>query len=226
MKLARLMLGVVCWVPMTVVAQDRPAPTVPSAAQRAAYAERYGAVFQGPRRPTDAEVEEVSQFLREYSPNRWRALESLPEEGRERRAVMAFAVARWRGIQELKEAEPALYDLKLKQLKVEDDIYGLLAVKLPPAEREPLRPKVRESVEQLVNLRMAERELRVESLRKQLKEEEERLASDKARVDKMVDRRTDTLMQEGPGALRLGLGRGNQPPRTPPAHPPTTRPAE
>jgi hypothetical protein len=171
-------------------------------------------------------LEEVSRFLRVYSPNRWHALEGLPEEGPERRAVMAFAVARWRGIQELKETEPALYDLKLKQLKVEDEIYGLLAVKLAPAGREPLRATLRESVEQLVNLGIAERELRVERFRKQLKEEEGRLASDKMRVDKLVDRRTEMLMQEGPGALRLGWGRGGQSQRMPPGHPPATRPAE
>ena len=180
-------------------------------------------------RLTDQESQEISQFMHDNSPNRWEAVESLPEDGPERRTIMVLVAARWRTLQTTREEDPGLYGLKIKQLLFEDDIYGLLGGTRSSAEREPLRDKVRSVVSQLVDLQFQERERRIARLRDLLKAEEVKLANERTEHKGIVDRRTANLIAQGSSAFRPDMPRPPQRLGKPSAGvetvPPATRPA-
>lgn len=157
--------------------------------------------------PSEKEQQEVAAFMRQYAPNRWMAMEALPEAGTVRRGVMIYVVARWRHLEMLREEDPSLYEIKVQQLAVEDDIYGLLARTHSPAEREPLRKTLHGKVTELVRLGLAERQQRIQRLRESLKAEEERLLRDQKSIETMVERRTDAFITDGPVTLRADLPR-------------------
>ena len=140
----------------------------------------------GRGRCSDKEQEDVAAFIRQAAPNRWAALEALPENGTFRRGIMVYVVARWRHLQMLREDDPALYDIKVHQLTVEDNIYGLLACTRGPADREALRKKLHDKVAELVKLTLADRQHRIERLRQALKTEEDRLSQDQAAMESLI----------------------------------------
>ncbi len=157
---------------------------------------------------SEQETEDIAAFMREFAPARWAALESLPEAGAVRRSVMVYVAARWRHLQILREEDTQLYDIKVQQMTVEDAIYGLLARTRTPAEREPLRKILREKVTELVKLGLKEREHRIERLRQSLKVEEDRLTRDRGTTTRMVERRVDAFVTDGPVTLHSDMPRG------------------
>ena len=156
---------------------------------------------------SDKEMEEIAAFMRQFAPARWAALDALPEAGALRRGVMVYVVARWRHLQILREEDAALYEIKVRQMAVEDTIYGLLARTRTPAEREPLRKNLREKVDELVKLGLSERTHRIERARQALTAEENRLKEDQAGMKSMVERRVDAFITEGPVTLHPDLPR-------------------
>ena len=156
---------------------------------------------------SDNELEEIAAFMRQYAPARWAAMDALPEAGAVRRGVMVYVVARWRHLQILREEDAALYEIKVRQMAVEDAIYGMLARTRSPAEREPLRKNLREKVDELVKLGLTERTHRIERLRQALTAEENRLKVDQKAMKSMVDRRVDAFIMEGPVTLHPDLPR-------------------
>ena len=157
---------------------------------------------------SEQELEDVGIFMQQFAPARWAALESLPEAGAVRRSVMIYVVARWRHLQMLREDDAQLYHIKVQQMTVEDGIYGLLARTRTPAEREPLRKILREKVTELVKLGLKEREHRIERLRQALKVEEDRLAKDQGTTSRVVERRVDAFVTDGPVTLHSDMPRG------------------
>ncbi len=151
---------------------------------------------------TDEDVQDVMVFMRVHSPNRVRAMEGLPEDSSARRGVMAFVVARYRALQAVKDEDPQLYDLNVKQVEIEDELYGLLAPVRTVGDREKLRDRIRDAVKRQMETNLAEREHRLNRLRESVQREERRLDSDRSQLDQLTDTRTNALIQEGTPALR------------------------
>ncbi|GEM_PF-4822185 len=151
---------------------------------------------------SDEDMQEVMAFMREHSPNRVKATESLPEDSAARRGVMAFVEARYRALQAVKDEDAQLYDLGVKQVEIEDDLYGLLASAPTVADREKIRDRIRIAVRPQVETNFAERAHRLSRLREALRREERKLDADRARADDLTDARTNALVQEGTAALR------------------------
>ena len=197
---------------VAMAANDGPASREPRelAAPNDPLAPRQRAALAAAPMASEQELEDIAAFMREFAPARWAALESLPESGAVRRSVMIYVVARWRHLQMLREDDTQLYDIKVQQMTVEDAIYGLLARTRTPAEREPLRKILREKVTELVKLGLKEREHRIERLRQALKVEEDRLAKDQGTTSRMVERRVDAFVTDGPVTLHSDMPRGSR----------------
>lgn len=152
--------------------------------------------------PSEEDVAETMTFMREHSPNRVKAMENLPEEGAAQRRVLPFMVARYRALQAVKDEDPQLYDLNVKQIEIEDELYGLVASARRIGEREKLHDRIRAVVKRQEETNFAEREHRLNRLRESLRREEKKLADDRAQIDGLADSRTGELIQQGPAALR------------------------
>lgn len=192
--LKQLTLAGVLWlVPLTVIAQQ------PPDAEREESGARHwtrGGWAQ------DADVAAATDFIRENAPNRWRALESLPEEGGMRRGVLLYALARYRNIQAVKQDDEQLYQIKLKQLRTEDELYGILTSLQTPEERQAEQSRITTATRALVDLELAERQRRLDRMREALKREEQSLASDREHVAEITERKSSALINQGTGALR------------------------
>lgn len=222
MMVKSLVTALIALGPLTVLAQvaatadASPEPDAPY--RQRPFPGRYGQVA-----PTERELEDAGTFMREHAPNRWQAVQSLPDDGVVRRGVMGFIVARYRALQDVKKDDPKLYDVKLRQLAVEDELYGMVASETTPEEREKHRDALRIATRKLLELNLAERELRIDRLRQSLSTEEQRLATDRAQLDTHVNGRLEAFINEGTAALRKDMFPVRRPPRS--EAKPTTQPA-
>jgi hypothetical protein len=116
--------------------------------------------------------------------------------------VLAFVLARYRALQAVKEEDAKLYDIKVKQVEIEDELYGLLAPARTVGDREKVRGQIRVVTKRLVEQNLAEREQRLGRLRESLRREEQKLGFDRAQAEAIADMRTSMLVQEGTPALR------------------------
>src|SRR5205823_4356852 len=76
----------------------------------------------GPDEPiSDEKWKQIEELMKKYSPQRWERLQEVPEDRRDdiRRAM----ARRYDLLERLKEQEPAVYDLRLKRLAIEDQIF-------------------------------------------------------------------------------------------------------
>src|SRR5438874_1919989 len=69
--------------------------------------------------------EKMQEFCKKHSPRRWAALEENAHGDKNplRYGGMFF---RFRGLVMLENQDPALYDIKVKQIEIEDEEYGLM----------------------------------------------------------------------------------------------------
>jgi ribosome assembly protein YihI (activator of Der GTPase) len=92
----------------------------------------------------------------------------------------------------------------VKRVRLEDDLFALTmdAQSSGEAESASIREKIRDKIAEIVNLDFSERQTRIEKLEKMLDDEKTRLAADQSSVDKIIDRRTDQIMNRLEGLNR------------------------
>jgi hypothetical protein len=222
----KLAIGLIALAPIMASAQvvDAPPPPPGMGGPDDGQRPRFGRFAPA----TEKDIEEARIFMRENAPNRWQAVESLPDEGSSlRRNVMGFVVARYRMLQGMKEEDPKLYDIKVKQLRVEDELYGMLANTNTPEQRTAMKPELTTAAKKLVELTLQEREQRIAKLKDIVTREEQTLASDQGQVDAKTAARVESLITEGQAALRgdMGGGRRGEHRREWPASQPVSQPA-
>jgi hypothetical protein len=140
-------------------------------------------------RPSSEELREVDEFMNENSPKRWAKIKDMPDERRSR--LNGFVVQRFRMLQDLKQNDQAMYDLRVKRLKIEDEIFSLgWDLKnnknenfSPDAAKKDLRKKVRA----LADSRIDEHRLRLKQWQEKIEQEQKKLAEEKANIDQFVD---------------------------------------
>ena len=130
---------------------------------------------------------EVERFMRENSPQRMKRLEEVPEERREN--LRRFMIRRFDSIQQNKEQDPSLYEIRVKRLKIEDDIFtlGLEFKDADKGDAQAIRAKLRGKVKDLVENRLAERKHWVAKAEQKLKQERDALKREEANVENMVE---------------------------------------
>lgn len=150
----------------------------------------YGKSYSDTRSPRGQEWEETQAFMQRYAPRRQGALEQMAE-GATKESIKRFLFARFRSFQSLQRRDPAGYQQRLTQLRVEDDIFGLVSDwgGASEADIDRLRDALRVRVSRLVDLDLNERQRRVESLKIELAEQAELLKKDREQRDSLVERR-------------------------------------
>ncbi len=146
------------------------------------------------------EWEQMRTFMREYSPRRLAAIESMPREGGMQGSLRRFLFARWRNLQGIREEDPTVYEMRVQRLKAEDDIWGLIFDWKKGDEITPsnaLRKELRQRVGVLVDLGVRERQHRIERLEKLLASEREKVEADKQNREAIIDERVEAELAQG-----------------------------
>jgi hypothetical protein len=123
-------------------------------------------------RPPQEEINKAMAFLGEYSPRRAEVVAKVireNERGGQRFGLSRQIYLRYRELKQIEADDPALYELKLKQLRVEDEIFGeATALRAVRQEGRPTSEEQRKKLEEhrrklesagmeFIELRIAER---------------------------------------------------------------------
>jgi hypothetical protein len=235
MNASLLIIAAIVLSPLWVLAQDattQPAPPVDSAGDTGVVAPNPNASDPGnatsddPRNrrhgarpwqrsnqlPTEKELDDARQFMQQHSPQRFKALENMPDgEAKTRiRAAAAQAYLNW---MRLANTDLELYSVVLKRIDLEDQIFGKFKqIQSDPVDKQDAdKAELRDLVARLVDNGIKERELRLDRLRKAIDKETAALETDKKNRSEAVDKRYDALFNsEGGGLLpNPGPGPGN-----------------
>jgi hypothetical protein len=145
---------------------------------------------------TERFKEELKEFCVANSPNRWKVIDSMTKSPAKEARTGAMAW-QFRSLKLLKEQDAALYEIKVKEIRAQDEEFGILQnpQKLAPdALKLELRPKALE----YVTLRLDERRARIEDLEKKLEAEKKAEVADRDRTPTLVDERVEMLINQGP----------------------------
>src|SRR5687767_9940232 len=131
------------------------------------------------REQMEKDWEEAKANFRELSPLRAAAFDKMSED--QQSFFKPLIIGRWRGMKWL-ERDPELFKNKENQIRVEDDIFGikqkLAATPAESADAGKLKTDLGRKVEDLVDERMRERELRIERLQLLIEARRELLKED------------------------------------------------
>ena len=136
------------------------------------------------------EWELAAQFMEQHSPRRWRAYQSLPDERRQ--GVRRMIYVRYRNLQQLRGDDPELYDVRMRQLVMEDDIWRLvdeLRASTSEEQREPIIQQIRQRVQETTALWLKEREHRLARQEAVLQTMREDLATDRQNLEEIINER-------------------------------------
>lgn len=147
------------------------------------------------REPSQKEWAEASAFMWRYSPRRARAMDQLAE-GSWKDKLRKVLFARYRGLRSLDRRDPEAFRQRVEQLRLEDEIFGLVSDWAGSAEEE--RPKLKERlkvlVSSLVDLDVQERKRRIDRLEAELREQKAALEKDTEQRDTLVDDRYNRFL--------------------------------
>jgi hypothetical protein len=170
------------------------------------------------RPPRPHEWEETQLFMRQFAPRRQSALDQMPE-GEPKESVKKFMFARYRGLQSLQRRDPAAYEQRLAQLRVEDQVFGIVSdwgKAAGEADHQQLREALRTQVAQLVDLDLQERQRRVEALKRELADQSAQLERDEKQRDALIEKRVSRFAEwAGRWAVRRKQGEAEKQVATP-----------
>lgn len=149
------------------------------------------------RTPRAQEWTETQMFMRTYAPRRQSAIDQM-QEGETKESVKRFMFARHRSLQSLQRRDPAGFERRLAQLRVEDQIFGIVSDWTgsdDAARRDQLKDTLRTQVGQLVDLELQERHRRVEGLRRELAEQSELLGREQTQRESLVEKRVSRFAE-------------------------------
>lgn len=172
------------------------------------------------QRPRDdaKDLEDARAFLVKHSPKRAeviaRVQERLDEDKKAR--LRDRMLAYYRGIQAMRtDGNKDVFELRLKQVTLEDDIFGchlrLMEIggrQAEGPEADKIRAELKEKVRDLVGNRLSERAVRLKRMKKWTEEEQERLARDEQNKEALIEfqvkqeleGRPTPLFPDGPNA--------------------------
>ena len=189
-----------------------------------------GAPVSGPM--TDEERADIEQFMKAYSPKRWDKLQDIPDTRRDKILLNIRNQYAW--MQRLKTEDPTIYDIRIKRIPIEDEMFALGWELHHSDSKSPqdLRNRLREQVRLFVSNSLEERRARIDRWRDRLKQEQDwfdkqqsAYLSDVSSVDALIEKGVDAVESERGGELKSLAG----PLLGPRAHfldtPPATRPA-
>jgi len=166
----------------------------------------------GIRPATEQEWGDMMVFMRQYSPSRFKVLDSIEIDHNSPLALEA--IRKFRNYVFTTQHFPAITDDLRRRFTLEDDLFALMLEDRAAAEGSEaldLRDKIHDKVGEVVQLEVKIHQERVDRLQNILAEEKGRLQNEESTEDETIDRRTDQIIN------RLEK-------RNPNLSPPTTRP--
>jgi hypothetical protein len=160
----------------------------------------------GSSAPTDQEFAEVTRFMEQHSPNRFKRLNDVPNERRE--GIVNRIVNHYRTLQRLKQDDPEIYDLRLKRLPIEDQMFTLgweLSHDEDVKRAPELRSRLREQVRLFFDNCLEERRIRIERIQQQIKKDQQRLAEAQEKYQQIAQERDDRI-EKGVDDMERGRG--------------------
>src|SRR5262245_57046071 len=102
----------------------------------------------------------VDAFMQKNSPKRFARIQDRPDMRKEK--LYEFLAFRLRMLDNLKQNEPGIYDLQMKRMPIEDEIFDLgWQLRHDADNPDELRKKLRQQVRAMMDSRMEERRLRI-----------------------------------------------------------------
>ena len=194
MNVKRLLAGLFCAVALAATAAVAERPNDRGGDNKGARHEKWDrdAKF---REAMEKDWEAAQAHFREHSPLRAAAFDNMSDEQKE--FFKPLIIGRHRGIKWLSR-DPELLANKERQIKLEDDIFGiktkLASVREESDEAKALKDSLRKSVEELVDARMAERALRIERLEMLIEDERELLKQDQLKRQGLIEKRMQDIL--------------------------------
>lgn len=148
---------------------------------------------------TDEEKTEIEQFMKSYSPRRWEKFQDVPEDRKDK--ILSNIRAQYRWMKRLKDEDAEIYDIRIKRLPIEDEMFALgWEMRQESRATEATRKKLKDQVRLFVDNSLAERRVRLARWQDRLKQEQQWLAEqqsslqqDLARHDMLVDKGVDAI---------------------------------
>lgn len=169
--------------------------------------ERMGGATTRPVSPD--EIAEADAFMQKYSPRRYEKLQELPDARREK--LMVFLAARYRMLQELKQNDPEIYEIRIARISVEDNIFdlGWQLNHDSPRNVDELKSKLDKQLRALYRSGIEERRVRLRQWKKRVEEEIAQIEKNEANMDRIVESSMNNLLnnEAWPGMMNL-LGGG------------------
>ena len=144
------------------------------------------------------EVNEAIDLARKQMPNLAKAIDDAEQGSPARQRLTRFAVERWRSLQRIQREDPDQFDAAVERLRSHDEVFDLVRklTDAPEDQRPALRAQIRDKMRGIMQDLLAEREQRIENLRRMLSREEEELDRDRDRIDELTEKRAEQLQRE------------------------------
>lgn len=186
-------------------------------------------VSPGARRwvsPSDEEWPEVVAMMAEISPNGFKVFEQLDPKSDRYRRFRDITYFHYRMLLWSRSEDPALYQVRVDRLKLEDQIFGMVK-NIKPDEAPPpeMLAQLQTKVGELVDLNARERQVRIERMEKMVANEKQKLQTDVDRRNEIIDGKIKKVLSDGGDESSFGIS-GGPDGRRPRVHNPETQPAE
>jgi len=147
--------------------------------------------------PTPEEWKEIEAFMKTHSPERLQRLEDIGDDQRQQGVRNMFA-ARYRLLQDLKERDPEIYQIRLARMPIEDKAteLGWKLMRRQSDKPDDTKSQFRAQIRLLLKSQFEERAIHLRRLEKRLK-------ADEQRIDDIVESNMSDLAEERlPRSLR------------------------
>lgn len=163
---------------------------------------------------SEADWDAAADAMRPHAPNLVRRIERASKTGPMRNRMMRALVERHRELQRIQRRDEEQYKREIEQVVLEDEILGKsreLARQQDFASAYEVRVQLREMIGKLVDLRIRNREARLERLAGTVEAERKRLEEEKAGRERAIERQLS--------AVTKARGGGGGSPQRPPGGP-------
>jgi hypothetical protein len=163
---------------------------------------RRGRLGLGPRlqradRPTAADWDSISGFMKEHSPVRLKFINDLPD-GPNKADRMANMIRDTRDVERLEKDDPDLAHMMTRRVELEDGIFDLLG-QIRGADDDhvgQVKLDLRKKVAQWVDTNINERKLRIKKLQRTLEMAQQSVDRDDSQRERIVDRRLNIILED------------------------------
>ena len=163
-------------------------------------------------RPTDQQIADAEAFIEKYSPNRFRAYKKVREAGGGPHLNLKRAIARnYLELRAIETADAALFAMKMEELKIEDDIFGIVAMARESGEKgDRVRAAIRPKVLELETNKKEQMLHRIEKMKAAMVAEQKKFDDMNDGSDRWINQRVNEEINRGgrlvpPVASRRGI---------------------